>query len=374
MSEPKKSKKVFRIQDIAKNAIGKRHEVYIKGDDCGFKTGDEYLSYRIGYTTGVYSYSAQGKTQFYIEQAVHLSKRYGRKHAIWLTESGKKEEMALDIAMTYMGKSLFGGNLPVTDEEIQEALEWMDRFFYIIDHENDMLNIRDIYGAVGEIEREYGIKIDCVAIDNASNLVREGDKSRLMTHEYMNYLITAINRTSLKMKYHTFILFHVQKTDKIECKDTKIKYQGCPDHYDISGGQQINFLSYNLVCVWRPISREEQVGIINPETGTPYELNESHIVITKSKPKGVGMQGKFVIYFDSARQKYYEIIDGHKFFAGEYELKFADVPEDMKPKSAIQPSSSWYEVDKEPELDFERPHNFIIRPSRMSDDDDNSPF
>lgn len=347
MPEPKKSQRVFRIHDVAKNAISKRHEVYVKGHDCGFKTGDEFLSYRIGYTTGVYSYSAQGKTQFYIEQSVHLSKRYGLKHAIWLTESGKKEEMVLDIAMTYMGKSLFGGNEPVTDEEIEEALTWMDQYFFIIDHESDMLNIRDIYGAVGEIEREYDIKIDCVAIDNASNLVREDGKSRLMIHEYMNYLITAVNRTSLKMKYHTFILFHVQKTDKIECKDTKKKYQECPDHYSISGGQQINFLSYNLVCVWRPISREEQVGIINPDTLMPFELNESHIVITKSKPKGVGNQGKFVLRFDAAKQKFYELIDGHKFYAGEYELKFSDVPEGMKPKSATQPSKSWYDVDSD---------------------------
>lgn len=336
MSKPK----IFRISDIRTKAVKglNNKDLYVKGDDCGFQTGDEYVSYRRGYSTGIFSYSAQGKTQVYIEQAVHLSKKYGRKHAIWLSENGKKEELIIDIAMTYMKKSVFSSNVSFTLEEIEEALEWLDEYFFIIDHEESMLNIRDIYEQVANIESSFNIKIDYVCIDNATNLSREEGKSKLLIHEYMNYLMTAINRTSLKKNYHTFILFHVGKTDFVECKVTKAKFQPPPSHFDIVGGQMVNYLGYQLIGVYRPISRKEQLGIINPETGMPFELNETHIIVTKSKPKAVGKQGKFVLYFDEDRQSYYELIGGVKYYCGEYSN-----PQPVNKVEAIKPNYNFDE-------------------------------
>lgn len=330
----------YRVSELTSLALSKRKETYIKGYDCGFKTGDQYLSYRLGFSTGFYSYSAQGKSQFWIEQAVHLSRKHGLKHAIWLTENGKKEELIMDIAMTYMRKSLFSPNHVISDEELFEALNWMNDFFYIIDHESSILNIRDIFQAVADIEAAYGIKINCVAIDNATNLSREADKHKMMIHEYMNYLMTAINRTSLARNYHTFILFHVGKQDRVECKTTGKKYQAPATHYDIVGGQMVNYLGYQLACVYRPISNDEQVGIINPDTGVPFDLNETHIIISKSKPKAVGTQGQFIIYFDVEKQAYYELLNGNeKYYCGDYDNKFN--PTDEAKPSALTPSKKF---------------------------------
>lgn len=327
----------YKVSELTSLALSKRKETYVKGYDCGFKTGDEYLSYRLGFSTGFYSYSAQGKSQFWIEQAVHLSRKHKLKHAIWLTENGKKEELIMDIAMTYLRKSLFSLNQIVTDEELFMALEWMDDFFYIIDHESSILNIRDIYQSVAEIEATHKIKIDCVAIDNATNLAREADKGKMMIHEYMNYLMTAINRTSLAKNYHTFILFHVGKQDRVECKTTGKKYQAPATHYDIVGGQMVNYLGYQLACVYRPISNEEQVGIIDPDTGLPFALNETHIIVSKSKPKAVGTQGQFKIYFDVDRQAYYELIANTKFYCGDY----SKLSDQIAHPSTMQPSTKF---------------------------------
>lgn len=313
-------KRYYKISELQERALSRfnKKEIFVKGYDCGFKVGDEYISYRTGYSTGIYSHSAQGKSQFLVEELVHLSKKYQLKHAIWLTENGAKDELTVDIAMTYLKKSVFGGD-QISDKDILEAYKWMEKYFYIIDHESYMLNIRDIYESVLLIEKEEGIKIDTVSIDNASNLSREADKAKMMIHEYMAYLMTSINRTSLAKNFHTFILFHVNPTDPVECKETKRRYMGKPTHYNISGGSQVNYLGYQLINIWRPITSEEQLGIVNPETGIPFQLNEAIITISKSKPKKIGITGSFSLYFDIEKQCYYEVQNGKKFYAGQYQ-------------------------------------------------------
>lgn len=322
--------KIFRVGEISANAIKRRRQIFTKGFACGFHNGDDLMSYRKGFTTGIYSYSAQGKTQFWIEQAVWLSKEYNLTHAIWLTESGEKEELIFDIAMTYLGKSLFSSSQEVTDDELLEALEWMDKYFFVIDHETKILNVRDIYTSVSDFEKQSGISIDCVVIDNATNLARELDKSRLQTHEYMNYLMTAINRTSNRKNYHTFILFHVGKTDYIECKSTKRRYMPRPSHYEILGGQQVNYLGFQLIGVWRPINQPSQEGIIDPDTGWPFALNETRIIISKSKPKAIGQTGEYRLFFDKDRQKFYEEVNAKRYYIGEYG-KSKSEPTKLKP-------------------------------------------
>lgn len=319
-AKPREIKRYYKISELQQKALNrfKEKEIFVKGYDCGFKSGDDYISYRTGYSTAIYSHSAQGKSQFLIEQLVHLSNKYELKHAIWLTENGAKDELTVDIAMTYLKKSVFGGE-EITDKDILRAYEWMEKYFYIIDHESSMLNVRDIYESVLLIEKEQGVKINTVSIDNASNLSREADKAKMMIHEYMAYLMTSINRTSLAKNFHTFILFHVNPTDLVECKDTKRKYMGKPTHYHISGGSQVNYLGYQLINIWRPVTSQEMLGIVNPETGIPFQLNEAVITVSKSKPKKVGTTGSFSLYFDTEKQCYYELQMNKKFYSGQYE-------------------------------------------------------
>lgn len=313
-------------------------EIFVKGVSCGFQSGDEYISYRKGYTTGIFSYSAQGKTQFLLEQLVHMAREAGWKHAIWLTETGKKEEIVMELVMIYLGKSYFSRDNFPTEAEEDAALEWLSQYFFIIDHEEDMLNVRSIYEAVARFEKESGVQIDTVSIDNASNLSREPGQERWSIAEYMNYLMRATSRTSSKRNYHTLILFHLNKPDyMMECPTKKkeggdYRYHPAPSHYNISGGQQINFLGYQLIGIYRPISKQSQFGIINPETGVPFELNEAHIIVTKSKPKAIGKEGSFTLFFDRERQRYYEIVGVGRRYAGDLKpVSVAEVKE--KPKA-----------------------------------------
>src|SRR5690606_17322138 len=152
----------------------------------------------------------------------------------------------MDIAMTYLGKSYFDPDNYPTEEEEDAALEWMEQHFYIIDHEEEMLNLRDIYKAVADFEKDTGLKMDTVSIDNASNLSREPGQEKMSIAEYNNYLMRSTARTSINKNYHTFVLFHLNKPDyMMECPTQKkaggeYRYHPTPNHYQISGGQQVN--------------------------------------------------------------------------------------------------------------------------------------
>lgn len=330
-------KRIYRVNDLVEQAKKeiKEGKVFQKGENCGFINGDCYVSYLKGFTTGIYSYSAMGKTQFYIQEAVHLSKNSGWVHGVWLTEQGKKTQLVADILQTYLGVNLSKESQTIKESVLDAGFKWVNDHFIIIDHEEEILSIRDILEAAAKAEKEFGIKLDAVGIDNATNLKKELGMDKA---EFMNYVQNACNRTAVKRDWHIFMLFHVNKLDDIECKVTKKKFKPLPTHFDISGGQQINFTGYQLIGVYRGIKQEEDSDIINPRTGIPFILNEAWISVTKSKPKGIGNLGIFQIFFDSNRNQYYEIFQGKKYYCGEYEQQ----QKKKEKTSAIKPNlKSW---------------------------------
>lgn len=292
----------------SKNTFGKR------GWDTGFPVTDEILSYKQGASTLIFSYQHQGKSQWAIEASVYLAKRYGVKSALYLTEAGSKGDAVLDIIQTYIGKQAIN----ITDNELFTALEWAEEYFYIADVSAKLANVVEIYQGVKQLQ-DSGINIGNVIIDHFHNLTKHKDQQFMDKADITKFVLQQVTRASAKLNVHTFILFHVRDTAPIKCDKSGIYYLPQPEGYAISGGQQAGYLAQNMVSVWRPVSREDHYGIINPQTGAPYELNECYITCTKVKPKGTAVLGKRVMYFDISKQRYYCIKDGRRYYAGEYE-------------------------------------------------------
>lgn len=339
MSEqPEEKKRYFRVSELKERIFETKNESFSKGWSTGFKELDEIISYKKGYSTVVYSYSHQGKTQFAIEESIHLAKTYGVVTLLYLTEAGTMGDTILDIIQTYLGKNL--GEQMVDDSEIFTALEWMDKYFVILDCEASLLTIRQIYQEVRRIKRETGLVVENVIIDHYGNLQKGDDQKFLKIDENVKYVLQAVTRTSKSLGFHTFILFHVRDTDPIKCKISEKFYLPKPEHYDISGGQQVNFLGQQMICIWRPISAPEKFGIVNPDTCMPYEMNETHVTVSKSKPKHIGRLGTRTIYFETSRQRYYEKIDSRPYYAREY-AEAHDTPPVKMASGAIQPNTNF---------------------------------
>lgn len=296
-----------KVLDLKKEIDKERKSYGKRGWDTGIVAVDERYSVVKGSTTNLFSYSAQGKTQLSIQISVNLAIQYGVKTAFYFTEMTSTAGGVLDVAQTILGKQAHN----ITDEELIKTLEWMDGHFYFADTDSKLLDINSIYKDVHRLNKE-GANIENVVIDHYHNL-ESNEKMKFMDRaDKTKYIINTLNRSSRFLGVHSFILFHVRDTKPIQCNSSKHWYLPLPEKEDLSGGQQSSFLSNSMISTWRPVMHEDKYGIINPDTGTPYEVNETIFYVAKSKPKGSSKLGKSSIYFDIKRQQYYSIVDGVK--------------------------------------------------------------
>src|SRR5690606_20500918 len=99
-------------------------------------------------------------------------------------------------------------------------------------------------------------------------------------------------------------LFHVRDKQPVQCPDTKIWYLPLPEKEEISGGMQAAYLAFNMVAIYRPVTKPENYGIINKFSGIPYEVNETLVYVAKVKPKFSANIGIRSIFFDVDKQRY----------------------------------------------------------------------
>lgn len=366
--------KYFRVSQIKDQAFAAKNAMSNKGYSTGFKCLDNLISYKEGYSTIIFSYAHQGKTQFAVEEAIWLAKKHGLVSMIYLTEAGSMAETILDICQSYLGKNF--STEYVSDDDLLDAMDWMNKYFILLNCEDNLLTIREIFTALKDAQKEFGIVIKNLVIDHYGNIEKDEKQKYFNTADNVKYVLQAVTRTSKKFGIHTFILFHVRDTDPIQCPITKMFYMPEPEMQFISGGQQSNFLGQQIISVWRAVSSERKFGIIDPNTAMPFLLNETRITVHKSKPKFIGFLGTQSIYFSKQRQSFYEEDDQYgQCFAGEYEAQIGELrpqakqlrhfqdPEDAEESiftSAIKPSAGFMDV--------------VIKPSRFDDESAYPPF
>lgn len=312
-----KIKRYKRISEFASEIVGLRKVTGERGRFAGFSELDPYISFITGHCTTVMGTAGSGKTAFTIESCINQAEVYGSKTVFYLTEVGSWSETVLDICQTYIGKTLD----VMTDEELLIALSWMDEYFFVLDISKGLMTIRDIYEQVLDMQKEYSIKINNIVIDHFGNVVGDPTVKGTGVHNEVKFTFQAMRATSKAKGFHTIILFHVANQDPIKCPVSNKFYLPKAEPWQLSGGMQGHFLSEQIISVFRPISRQEQYGIINPETGVPYELNEAHITCMKVKPKFSGKLGGCVLHWDGNKQMYYQIKDGVKNYRQGYEAK-----------------------------------------------------
>lgn len=302
----------------------------IKGWRTGIKTVDENLSYVKSFSTIIFSYAHHGKTQWVIDNIIFLAREYGVKSAVYLTEAGKVSQAILDIMGTLVGKPVYN----ITDEEFMIGLEFINKYIYFADISEKLANIDEIYSGVEELQRS-GVDIQNVVVDHFHQLENSPEQKYMDRADKTKYVLRVINKRSRDLNVHTFIMFHVRDTSPVQCPTSKKWYLPLAGKEDISGGQQASYLGFNMVSIWRPIVNPDNFGIINPKTGTPYEVNETIVHVAKVKPKGSAKLSSTSIYFDADKQRYYCIEGGRKVYAVDTLSKKGE----SKPtKGAIQPN------------------------------------
>ncbi len=294
------NKKIFyRISEF-RDDIERLYENGIqKGHDVGFNGLKDLYSLKKGATTYIMGSPYSGKTQIWFEFLMNLSEFKGLKHLIYSPETGSKEEIAAELCHYYMKKPFYKGEFSMTDQERYKAQAWLDEHFFIVDPGEVEITIDNFLDIFKQIEALYNIKIDTATIDPFNEIKHVFDNYNGRQDLYIESMLGAIRRMAKTTNTHFCVITHCK--DQTPITENGITYYPPPTARDYAGGQAWFRKGMAMIAIWRPPS-----GLENKD-GVKYADNETHIIIQKSKPKGIGRNGLCKLYYDWQTNRYYEI-------------------------------------------------------------------
>ncbi|MBE0640391.1 MAG: hypothetical protein IH599_00035 [Bacteroidales bacterium] len=191
-----------------------------------------------------------------------------------------------------------------TLEEVYAAQVWLDEHFVIIDEGDQHFGFDDFYHTADEIEAALGRKVDTTTVDpwNEFNHSFTGYDGR--EDKYLEAKLTEVRKNARQHLRHNFITTHIVKQEKRFTGE--LGYYPPPTPRELAGGQAWYRKAECMIGVWRPPYAEG----MTPE----YEKNETKLLVSKVKPKGVGATGECSMFYDKHTGRFYEA-GGH--YAGE---------------------------------------------------------
>jgi hypothetical protein len=299
---------VFQLGDVKDSLMSLRTNGVKRGEWVGLPTLSEYYSMKKGSTTYIYAGAHAGKSQFTWEMIMNVAQYSGWKFAIYSPETGSPAEVFSELLWVYLRKPFLAfDEICATDEEVRNAIAFVEKHFFIIDSGLNSLTIEGFYTAVGELEESTGLKMDGCVIDPFTELttdVMSGQREDLA----IGNVLTKVRKYSSEHKVHTIISVH---TKYIQSRiQDGISFIPKPTYNDIAGGQMWSRKGMMMISVWRcPFG-------VNDPNGVPYAANQVEITITKAKPKIVGKLGTVTMFYDRLSNRYYEQNDdGSKQYA-----------------------------------------------------------
>jgi hypothetical protein len=349
------TKKYFRANEFKDDVYASQNETFEKGWSCGWSCGDDFVSFKKGFTSYVYSHPHQGKTVWVTESLIHLAKNENLTICIYSPETGGKKEVVWNLIQVYTGKRLYGkGAHKITTQEIDVALEFINEHFIVLEHNPfakgvlERFTVRDIFNQVHLAEKDYNKKVDVLCVDPFNLLDRELDDDRKAIQDYVLSTLSFINSASKKMGLHTILVAHLAGEELIVDKDTGIEYMPKPHPSKLAGGQSFWRAGFQMIGLFR-----EPYGILKRD-GFPYLENCMQVLVQKTKPFGVGKLGMFQVFYDTDTHTLYESFGDKKYRCGAFGTDLYHQMSGGK-NTSLTPSVHWDEPLKSADEQLEAP-------------------
>lgn len=307
---PTTKKYYYRLNECKEEIEKLYTEGISRGLYMGWETMHEYFSFKPEGTTYVYGSPFSGKSEWIFDVLVYLSENYGFHHAIFSPETGQRKDIYAELISKYVQKP-FHKNYEgaMSETERMRAEDFVNEYFIIVEQDEGELTIDEFYVMVDEMEKHYGLKINTTTVDPFNELKHDMAAEEGRQDLYIENKLGMIRRNALAKKRHNIIITHVRDQGHPIVRDG-FRYFPAATPREIAGGQAWYRKAMNMICVWRP-----PLGLPD-ENGIPAEENETHLIIQKFKPKGVGKRGTVKLFFDLYRNRFYEKIDGNNRYAG----------------------------------------------------------
>lgn len=259
-----------------------------------------------------------GKSQVAYELALQMIEKHGYKVALFSTESGDVEKIFSILCSMYIGKpysKIRPDGKPnfnaMTDGEADEAEYFLLQHLYIFKQDRKDSNYQtldSIYGQLAKAEEIYNIKFDSLVIDPVYDVQDFEPKA--------NEVLKVLNRFNLEAEENSrfdIMVNHVGETSKMTDKNgNRKKLLALADEF--YGGKNNQRKAQLMLLVHRPTPND------NPEFGEIAKENQTDIHVLKVKPEGIAKFGKYSIFYDWKKRRYYEADDDN----GVPYVQFAD--------------------------------------------------
>ena len=285
-----------RLLDMRNNGLK-------KGMWAGWNELYEHYTVKEGGTTYIVAPPAIGKSAIIYEFTMNLAEYEDCKICIFTPETGSVVDVYNELLWAKLREPFVRHrHSSVSDELVQEAMDWMSEHFWIIDPMHQDLTANTYFEAIRELQEEQGVNIDVAVIDPITDMDIYSEGARDLA---LGNFLTRVRKFSSSYKVHTIVAFHTKAMGLVEGETIdggKARYYPPPTMADVAGGEMASRKGLFIIGLWRPPDR-----VIDPDTGEPFLKNETRVEVLKAKPKELGKRGSVKLYYDTYSSRFYQL-------------------------------------------------------------------
>ncbi len=311
----------------------------------GFNALAKHYNVKEGGVTDWTGYPGSGKTELLLEVLMNTSQWYGHKHLIYMPDAGSVEEVIGKLIHKYSGKQFeefyydkSGQKVTIknriTEKEIVRYLPEILKTFHIFNPvkktgndntRSKAVTPKEFWDFAAENKKELGI---FSAVIDSWNYMRH-DIGTQRQDQWLEEILSYRNELAERNKIHFHTIIH-PKQEKKDKNGKKIT----PDMHSLKGGSEWPNNGKTIIVVDRG-----------------FDSGITDVKIDKAKPKVVGVQGLCSLRFDLNLGKFYENINGTRYYAHkepiavEKKRAAADVPD---PNGRIEPETNTDDLEDLP--------------------------
>ena len=305
--------KVGKIDYTIEEAYDDLDNIYKNGYQRGYLSGwkhfDDYYSLRLGFTTYIYGAPFTGKSLWWFNMLINLSKRYGLRHMIYSPETGEKHDVYAMLIQIYAEGDISGAyGFKMPSDHYQDAKTFVGKHFLIIstDETDTDLTPDELLDYADVAEARHGVKIDTLTIDPWNELKHEEEFARDL---YLNTALKNVRMKARKRNRHICIITHIRDQKPLGYDSLGTAIYPFPTPHDIAGGQVWYRKGFMMLGFYRHFIPD---GHDNVELGKGriFQKNELNIRVHKFKPEGTGKRGEIQFYYHPKRHQFSDL-DGN---------------------------------------------------------------
>ena len=236
---------IFQASDVKESMLAGFHNGQERGSTTYVESVDKAWTWRNGEVNIWTGYQNEGKTLFLNQLATLKSVHDGWKFAIFSPENMPINDFFNDIIEMYIGKTSdpYYGNSQMTIDEYEEAIDFVNRHFFLIYPEKSF-DLALILERAKYLVKTRGIR--SLIIDPYNTIqhkMRNGEREDL----YISRFMSELKRFAVEQNISVNLVAH-QVTPS---KDDSGRYRK-PDVNSIKGGGTFADKCDNCLMVWRP--------------------------------------------------------------------------------------------------------------------------